>query len=181
MDNFNEIYASMFNNTVTPENEVVCINQAIIDKLIKHINQVISFLDQNIRKSFIDYLFLIKSQGYNINDFINIQCVDQIKNKYELILKNLKTDFYVLHSSQLQYLKKGAVYNNGFYCGNFDNVPTSEAIYISLTPIKFKNSYLINKRKLARQKKKEQSTMFKPKQQTINDVFLQYVGYFRNR
>lgn len=182
MDNFNEIYQSMFQNK---NNQIIQNNsQTILDKLLSHIEQLIMCFDDQMRQKFIQYFYLIKSQNYDIKNFISINCIDQIQNKYELILKNLKTQFYVLHNTQLQNLKKDVQYTNGFYCGDFSKEPTSEVIYISLKPIKFKKSYLIKKRKQIQEKKKIQSTdfsFFQPKQQTINDVFLQYIGYFRNR
>lgn len=159
--------------------QISCEN--IIDKLVKHINQLVLFLDQKIKKQFEQYIFLIKNQGYDIINFITINCIDQSKNKYQLILKNLKTTFYVLHSSQLQYLKSNIQYNNGFYCGDGIN-NLSQAIYISLNPIKFKKKYIQKKKKQLQKKKKENTyNNILYKEQNINDVFLQYINFFRNK
>ena len=179
MDNFNEIYQSMFQNK---NNQIIQNNsQTILDKLLSHIEQLIMCFDDQMRQKFIQYFYLIKSQDYDIKNFIIVNCIDQVKNKYELILKNLKTQFYVLHNTQLQNLKKDVQYTNGFYCGDFEKDIKSEAIYISLTPLKFKKKYINQKKRFLQKKKKQQTTFLKPKQQSINDVFLQYVGYFRNR
>lgn len=182
MDNFNQIYNSMFKNNEENIQKKIIYSNDIIEKLINHINQLVLFLDQKIKKQFKQYIFLIKSQGYDISNFIIINCIDQVKNKYELILKNLKTYFYVLHSNELQYLKKNIQYKNGFYCGDFNKNITQQAIYISLTPIKFKKKYILQKKKEIQNNKKENTNnIIKYREQNINNVFLQYINYFRNK
>jgi hypothetical protein len=46
---------------------------------------------------------------------------------------------------------------------------------------KFDNKFLSTRKHELQQQKTQDMQKFLPKEETINDVFLQYLGYFRNK
>lgn len=178
MDNFNQIYNEILNNenekNDNKENKSFgSFKDSIIDYMKCHFK---SLVDQN------DYmmkykLMQLKADGREmdfsaniIDQFYNIECLDELRFKFKVtdLLVNKSDVYYIVDKSLINNINK----NSGIVLDDY--------IIFKNDEIKFKKGFIKN-RKNFMDNAKNMNLQFgmQPKEETMNDVLLQYMGYFR--
>ena len=113
------------------------------------------------------------------NQLIQVICSDQIKYKYKILLNGFEIQITVIPEQIIDNIIKKYKPICGFYGGS-KLYPTNKIFYI-FKKIQFKNSFIKDRKKYLQQikKKQTQNFNFENRQQSISDVFRQYIGWFR--
>lgn len=113
------------------------------------------------------------------SQIIQVICFDQIKCKYKILLNGFQIQIIVIPEQFMNNVIKKYKPICGFYGGS-KLYPSTKIFYV-FKKVQFKKSFIKDRKKYFQQLKKKQiqNFNFNNRQQSISDVFRQYIGWFR--
>ena len=181
MDQISQIYRQMCNASAQIDNkdENIFSIDNIILQISRHINQIILCLP----KKEADILkFYSSMMTDNNKHLMQVVCQDQLRFKFKIILNGYQIKITVLPYNLIQNISKKYKPLGGFYGGS--KMCPSYQSYLIFKKIQFNKKFIEQRKKqLQLLKKQLQQTNIQNinRQQTISDIFKQYIAYFRYR
>lgn len=179
MDEISQAYNQMCktSNEINEDKNIFSIDNIIL-QISRHINQIILCLPKKEADVLKFYSAMITDNNRHL---IQICCQDQIRFKFKIMLNRYQIKFTVIPQLLLSNVSNKYKYIGGF-CGGSKIYPSNQ-MYFIFKRIKFKKKYIENRKKQLQLLKQLQlsNKQVINRQQTISDIFRQYIGYFRYR
>lgn len=195
MDEFLQAYNQMLNNT----NDNSIYNTMTSLNLIEHLIEVIKdhlqyFVNQEQYRKYVQFLKfrysnLDQDKGFEdikneIKETYTIKCIDDITLRFLITDTNTNEifEYSIIPQNLIKHIDQQ--YDFVINGGTISN-PIKDDNYFIFKSILKPNKEFINIRKQnikdLEAQEKEKNNQFIPREETINDVFYQYMGYFRNK
>lgn len=195
MDEFLQAYNQMLNNT----NDNSIYNTMTSLNLIEHLIEIIKdhlqyFVNQEQYRKYVQFLKfrysnLDQDKGFEdikneIKETYTIKCIDDITLRFLITDTNTNEifEYSIIPQNLIKYIDQQ--YDFVINGGTISN-PIKDDNYFIFKSILKPNKEFINIRKQnikdLEAQEKEKNNQFIPREETINDVFYQYMGYFRNK
>lgn len=179
MDQISQIYNQMckMSNTIQQQNISNTSIDTIILQISRHINQIILCLPKKEADILKFYSSMLTDNNRHLMQII---CQDQIRFKFKILLNGYQIKFTIIPQSLIKNISNKYQKIGGFYGGS--KLYPSNQIYFIFKKIQFKKKFIENRKKqLQLLKKQLQQTNIQNfnRQQSIEDIFKQYISYFR--
>ena len=180
MDSIYSTYMEMFDSPKKNKTNISKTNSDIIrEQILLHLNDIARFLKNPEKDALSSFIQILRLQNYDISLYVSIPCIDEVT--YCLQFQNYNITFYAIPKIMSDILIKKSIPNCSFYFGPNSNPNKQQILNIYFTKPKFNKKLL---KELYTQKEKQQKLNNQPikyREQSIQDIWLQYIGYFRSK